>query len=291
MKIVPVLRKVTPLKIKQTLRPFYYRLIDLLDSMQSTGDDMIPPKSLRMQIGWGDFKQIGEVIRQRLIESANLQPDDHILDVGCGVGRIAIALLDYLSYSGEYQGFDIMHDAILWCQKNITARRSNFIFLHSDIHNGVYNPNGKIKASEYRYPFENESFDVVILTSVFTHMLPPDLENYLSEIARVLKPGGRALITYYLINPDVRKLIEAGSSSFNFLYNISNTCFYSDKNYPEAVVAYEEAFLRQLYSDIGLTICDPIDFGDWSSQELQKSQQDVVLAVKNTVGSMGRTLS
>ena len=113
---------------------------NLLDLINSTGDSLIPPKSLRMRIGWGDFKQIGEVIRQRFIENAGLQPDDHILDVGCGVGRIAIALLDYLSDAGEYRGFDIMYDAVQWCQKNISSQSANFQFLHSDVYNGVYNP-------------------------------------------------------------------------------------------------------------------------------------------------------
>ena len=281
MSIIPFLRRITPSKIKQTFRPVYYGLIDWLDPLRSSGDNLIPPKSLRMQIGWGDFKQIGEVIRQRLIESAGLKPDDRILDVGCGVGRIAIAISDYLSDGGEYQGFDIMGDAIRWCQKNISTRHANFKFVHSDVYNGVYNPTGKIKAAEYRFPYPDDSFEVVILTSVFTHMLPAELENYLSEIARVLKPGGRALITYYLINPEALETMKTGSNSFNFQYQISASCFYADKDHPEAVVAYEESYLRRLYADRGLAIREPIDYGDWSRQELQKSRQDVVLAVKD----------
>jgi len=281
MSIISFLRKITPSKIKGTFRPVYYGLIDWQDPLRISEDNLIPPKSLRMQIGWGDFKQIGEVIRQRLIESAGLKPDDRILDVGCGVGRIAIAISDYLSEGGEYQGFDIMGDAIRWCQKNISTRHANFKFVHSDVYNGVYNPTGKIKAAEYRFPYPDDSFEVVILTSVFTHMLPAELENYLSEIARVLKPGGRALITYYLINPEALETMKTGSNSFNFQYQISASCFYADKDHPEAAVAYEESYLRRLYADRGLAICEPIDYGDWSRQELQKSQQDVVLAVKD----------
>ena len=41
--------------------------------------------------------------------------------------------------------------------------------------------------------------DVAFLTSVFTHMLPEDVEHYLDELARVLKPGGRTLITWFLL--------------------------------------------------------------------------------------------
>ncbi len=56
----------------------------------------------------------------------------------------------------------------------------------------------------------------VLLTSVFTHMLPQDMDNYLSEVARVLKPDGRCLITYFLLNPESLALIDAEESSFNF---------------------------------------------------------------------------
>ncbi len=280
MRILQILRKIAPPQIIRWLRPAYYRAIDWVDSNQRTRSEMIPPKSLRMQVGWGDFKQIGDSIRQRLVETAALQPDDHLLDVGCGVGRIAIALLDYLSDTGEYQGFDVMHDAIEWCQKKIATQRTNFHFFHSNVYNGIYNPSGRIKAAEYRFPFEDNRFDIVILTSVFTHMLPLDHENYLSEIARILKPKGRTFITYYIINSTSRKHMQAGTSCFNFKFEYSSHCYYEDKDHPEAVVGYEEGYLYELYSSLGLTIREPTAYGDWSRQELEKSQQDVIVAIK-----------
>jgi len=86
--------------------------------------------------------------------------------------------------------------AIDWCRRKISSKYPNFHFQFADIFNGVYNPKGKIKPVEYKFPYENESFDFVFVKSVFTHMLPQDMEHYFSEIARVLRKDGRCLITF-----------------------------------------------------------------------------------------------
>ncbi len=104
---------------------------------------MIPPRGM-IFIGAGDFEQIGKDFRKHFIELGDLQPDDRVLDVGCGIGRMAIPLTSYLSKEGEYWGFDIVKKGIEWCQKRISPKYANFHFLHSDIYNKEYNPKGKI---------------------------------------------------------------------------------------------------------------------------------------------------
>ena len=52
-------------------------------------------------------------------------------------------------------------------------------------------------AAPIQLPLADRAFDVIFLYSVFTHMLSPDVERYLSEIARLLAPGGKALFTVY----------------------------------------------------------------------------------------------
>ena len=139
-----------------------------------------------------------------------------------------------------------MADGVNWCRKKIASKYPNFHFQLADVFNKKYNPSGKYKASEYKFPYENASFDFVSLTSVFTHMLPQDMENYFCEIARVLKRDGRCLVTFFLLNEESLQLINAGKSTLDFKYDFGRYRAIST-SVPEAAICYDEAFILGLY--------------------------------------------
>jgi len=147
--------------------------------------ELLPPLSLRF-VGDGDFLAIGEAFGKMFVEQGGLKPHERVLDIGCGVGRMAIPLTNYLISPGQYAGFDIVKEGIDWCQQNITPRFANFEFQFLDVYNGHYNPAGKLAANSVRFPYESDRFDFVFLTSVFTHMLADGIERYLCEVQRVL---------------------------------------------------------------------------------------------------------
>ncbi len=126
-----------------------------------------------------------------------LKPHERVLDAGCGLGRMAVPLMPYLREPGAYDGFDISPEGIAWCQQHITGRRPNFNFQVADIRNTQYNPKGKHQASDYRFPYEDQSFDLVFMASVCTHLMPDEIRQYLSEASRVLNTGGRCVISYF----------------------------------------------------------------------------------------------
>jgi ubiquinone/menaquinone biosynthesis C-methylase UbiE len=168
-------------------------MVDAFDLVLGRRSELTPPRRL-MFVGGGDFRTIGNEFLAYLKQLAELQPDHRVLEAGCGIGRMAVPLLGYLSDKGSYEGFDVVRHGIQWCSKHITTKYPNFRFQLADIRNKEYNPEGQLTASRYRFPYESSSFDVAFLTSVFTHMLPVEVSNYLTEVHRVLKPGGRCLL-------------------------------------------------------------------------------------------------
>jgi len=268
-----------PYRFKMQLRAAYGFLAFTTSILTGKRDPLLPPDWL-LSVGDGDYKQIGEEFFRHFIDIGGLRPHERVLDVGCGTGRIARPLMGYLK-NGSYDGIDIAASSIKWCQKTFTRPYPNFHFHFADIYNKMYNPIGTHQASEYRFPFENSYFDFVFLTSVFTHMFPQDMENYLTEVARVLKPGGRCFITYFLLNPDSLKLIEEQASSLSFKYELQGYRVQKEI-LPEEAIAYDEKIIRGLYRKYELNISEPISYGSWCGRKNGLSYQDIVIASKHS---------
>jgi ubiquinone/menaquinone biosynthesis C-methylase UbiE len=112
-------------------------------------------------------------------------------------------------------------------------------------------------------------------------MLKEDVENYFSEIARVLKPKGRCAISCFLLNKYSLEMIEAKKSVFNFQYVIDGGRTVNCE-VPESAVAYDEETMRGLFAKNKLSIIEPIHFGWWSNGKPTSSStlQDMIVAIK-----------
>lgn len=250
----------------------------ILEILQDTR--LIPPEFLH-NIGGGDYAFVGIELLGLMVCEAGMKPEDRILDIGCGTGRVARALTSYLT-SGTYDGTDIVKPSIEWCQASYRGY-PNFQFHFSDIHNSQYNPEGKFKADDYRFPFEDESFDFIFLTSVFTHMLPSAVENYLSEISRLLATNGTVFSTFFFLTAKAKQNIKAGLANFSFNHKVENY-FVENPDTVEYAVAYEEEKVRDFFKNFGLTILEPVRYGTWSRKGYRKglfSFQDVIIARKS----------
>jgi ubiquinone/menaquinone biosynthesis C-methylase UbiE len=269
-----------PTRYSFAIKRFVLRMAEMRAAKLGARNSIIPPASKTFIYGVDpDFKLIGAEFLKHLTELGGLKPDHKVLDIGCGIGRIALSLADYLSREGEYWGFDIIRAGIMWCRENITPRRPDFHFEAVDICNKTYNPNGKYSAADFKFPYRDDYFDFVYTASVFTHMLPADLENYLAESARVMKRGGRCLHTFFLINDEALSLMGQGKAVYGFVYKCRGY-FTVSRVEPEKAVAYEEAYLRALYHKCGLKIIEPIHYGNWCGRKEYLSGQDIVVAEK-----------
>ncbi len=157
------------------------------------------PEQYLPGIGIGDFIHEGNDLVCLLESVGGLHHDDKVLDIGCGLGRVAIPLQRLLA-DGSYDGLDIVADIIRWNTINITGVSPNFRFKHLDVRNSTYNPNGSLDPEYVTFPYPNESFSFAFATSLFSHLLEEATRRYLEELARVLRPRGRALLTFFLLN-------------------------------------------------------------------------------------------
>jgi SAM-dependent methyltransferase len=243
------------------------------------GEILLPPPKLRDHVGDGDFEALGNYFLDHFRTIGELKPHETVLDVGCGSGRMALPLTRYLNNDARYEGFDVSKECIAWCKENITSRYPNFNFQHADIYNKFYNPDGKISPENFVFPYPQGTFDFINLTSIFTHMLPADVEHYFSEISRVLKKGGRCFITYFLMNQESIECIKQKKSIINFVD--SGKGYYSPvKDVPEQVLAYDEGFIRRLYRKYDLSIKEPVYYAKWCGRQHGIEGQDIILAIK-----------
>ena len=113
-------------------------------------------------------------LRKMSLDVVDIQPTDHVLDVGCGTGRLTNVINETVKQSGRVVGIDPAIEMVE------TARKKNA---------GV---DFRLAAVE-NLPFDDESFDLVT-SSLVLHHLPDSLKPAaFQEMARVLKPNGRAV--------------------------------------------------------------------------------------------------
>ena len=200
-----------------------------------------------------------------------------MLDIGCGVGRMARPLAGWLE--GRYEGFDASAPAIRWSQRNIGWRHENFNFTHVDVANDLYNPRGLLDPATVEFPYDDDSFDFAILTSVFTHMQPPGLLRYLDELARVVRPGGRVFATYFLLDRVSERAMDNGEAQLEFPNAADGELGpyrFADAEKPSSAIAYSFPAVRKALVDRRLRIAKRWR-GRWSGGVRAKAFQDIIV--------------
>jgi SAM-dependent methyltransferase len=253
------------------------RIADALDAVSGRSDPLVPPRRRLGFVGNSDFRATGEEFLGHFRTLAGLRPEDRVLDIGCGIGRMARMLAAVLEPPhGSYDGFDVSREGIQWCQDRYAATAAPFRFTHVDLHHREYNPRGGRDARRLRFPYPDASFDLAIATSVFTHLLDGAVSNYLAEAGRVLAPGGRLFSTWILV--DRQRPPEPGAQP---LHPTAGAALVADPSAPEAMVAYPREWVAARLANAGLALNEPYQRGSWTGRP-GASFQDLLVATRPT---------
>jgi ubiquinone/menaquinone biosynthesis C-methylase UbiE len=118
-------------------------------------------------------------LRRRTINLACIQPGEQALDVGCGTGTLATEAARLVGGAGRVAGIDPGQQQIARARAKVARRNMPVEFQVGVIE---------------QIPFPDQTFDVVFSTLMMHHLPAPLKRQGLSEISRVLKPGGRLVI-------------------------------------------------------------------------------------------------
>jgi len=207
-----------------------------------------------------------------------LHRDSSVLELGCGHGRTAHGLLHYLRHPGFYRGLDVDRTRLWEAQSRIQRGHPNFQFIWADVYNRHYNPEGRYQAECYVFPFEDETFDVVYAASVFTHLLPDETSNYFCQTRRVLKPEGKCLFSFFLLDH-----YRGRGSTISPVYEFEHPfpghpgVAVRDPLRPDDLIGYSIQQVEVLAKRAGLRVLRVIP-GLWSnSSDWAVHEQDLVL--------------
>jgi len=276
------------------------RALDTLDSvyLKVMARPDLPPYTLRCHVGPAiEYEQLPAEYIAYFKLLAGLRMTDAILDVGCGTGRFASQLLGRPNFfRGTYRGFDIDTRAIAWARAHIESTEADLHFDRVDLFNEHYNPQGTTRAEDFVFPYADESFDFAFAMSVFTHLPPATSANYLQQIARVLKRGSRAVVSFVLLDTDVSQLSEPALTRLYDGVLVANGLaageprgrVYACDGYatltpatPAIVTFYDEQRVREMVKDTALEI-EAIHYGSWSRADGGPAFQDLVVLRRPT---------
>ena len=268
--------------MNRTLKRLVLRGLSPLDAAARwiNGKGQLPPLHLRWDVGpLRAFESDAAEYRVFLKLFAGMTSRARVLDLGCGCGQMAIELADWLDDEGRYVGCDISRDAIRWCERSIAASDRRLAFHHMDIRNGMYNPRGQTAAKDYTFPPSLGKFDVILIKSVFTHMLRDDVEHYISRIPALLAQDGACLCTFFLLNKEQGALELQGRNIIRFQRG-SNGIAFANPFAPEQIVAFPEDEVRAMAKRHGLVIATPVRYGAWAGRRDALSHQDILVLHK-----------
>lgn len=238
---------------------------------------------------YAEWAHVVGIFQTIFYEHLNEQSNNNILDIGCGTGLLSMASEPFISPQGKYLGLDVIEENILFANKNY--KNPLVSFQHFNVKNLSYASHQK--ATQIPWPISGQSIEMVTALSVWTHLNQEDAIFYFCEVARVLKKGGIAVITFFYLDDLYKGSLHERSDnigryhSTNQLkwvfdkkaYNSSNWFTPSWTKVPEDAIAIDETGMKILLERSGLSIKKNYP-GNWKERP-GVYFQDILVLQKN----------
>jgi SAM-dependent methyltransferase len=237
-------------------------------------------------VGGSDPKLVGIFNDAFLSRMLTIGADSDVLDFGCGIGRVATAVLGRDARPASLVGIDIVPELVDFCRREITPRCPNTAFElvagANDHYDRFIDAAIPAQTREGLIAQYGGRFTHAYAISVFTHL---DVDHFTEELAFVqalLADRAEFLFTAFTLTPFSRRMIAAKRAEFPFTdneYRDGGRIFVGDRTDPLSFIAYDRSLIDEFADSAGLVITK-VEYGTWMGGSIGNTLQDLYVCRK-----------
>ena len=256
------------------------KICDLSKTLKSSSGESLCETS-----GGGDPAVVAKNWRDLIERHLEIPKNSKVLDYGCGIGRLAIGLLEDRS-DLNYLGIDIVPEFIEFALKYITEYKENFKFALIDDKSSLYQKyiiNYKRQINSVQFQDLQYSPDFIFALSLFSHLNMEEAKKVLKNISSCMHDDSVVFLTTFIVDLEAKKAMKSRET---FPFNPKSTHVHEsyiedDYNGPQSAIGFERPILEDLFFNYGLVITQQIN-GFWRGLRYanNKSLQDILIIKK-----------